>query len=555
MKNKPILDVAPIYEYQNLAKICLSKLNQDDNCETYFIDKNNNIVAEFTNSRHSNCIEQLTQKSKNLYLIREHHNNDYSQFVKYIIVKMLTNKKYQILHTYDDIEIGVEDGCLAVQKENKWGFINEKAQEIITPQYDDYYSFNNGLAAVKKAGKWGFINKKNKTVIPFEYDIQNYSNFSKGKSPATTYAPVSRNGKWGFVNKKNEVIIPFKYDNAIPCFSYYKCGNFFPVKKDDKWGFIDEKENILIPFEFDNIELIDEYHYIGYQVMKIINGVELYGLLDIQIPYSDISCQYLSIDINKHSIRLQKQNGKYILSNLYGTIISPEFDNIGSYCNEGLYIAKNDNKYGYINECGDIVIPFKYLKCDDFYGGLAIVRDKNYTEKIINKRGVCIFKNPDNNRLFNLGNGTILVEMENYEHKFLKLPTSIPVKNLTDELENVGLYETNPYETAEESELWYLTSFSQSQTGLVMKINLRCIPNKGEAPFIRFQNDRASHHTYNWVKMYLDGTLDNYENKTIIFSPEEMQALKNWININKEIITKHYYQEYDSYEIKNFIKN
>lgn len=258
MKNKPILDVAPIYEYQNLAKICLSKLNQDDNCETYFIDKNNNIVAEFTNSRHSNCIEQLTQKSKNLYLIREHHNNDYSQFVKYIIVKMLTNKKYQILHTYDDIEIGVEDGCLAVQKENKWGFINEKAQEIITPQYDDYYSFNNGLAAVKKAGKWGFINKKNKTVIPFEYDIPNYSNFSKGKSPATTYAPVSRNGKWGFVNKKNEVIIPFKYDNAIPCFSYYKCGNFFPVKKDDKWGFIDEKENILIPFEFDNIELIED---------------------------------------------------------------------------------------------------------------------------------------------------------------------------------------------------------------------------------------------------------------------------------------------------------
>ena len=74
--------------------------------------------------------------------------------------------------------------------------------------------------------------------------------------------------------------------------------------------------------------------------MKIINGVELYGLLDIQPPYSDISCQYLSIDINKHSIRLQKQNGKYILSNLYGTIISPEFNNIGSYCNEGLYIAK-----------------------------------------------------------------------------------------------------------------------------------------------------------------------------------------------------------------------
>ena len=46
--------------------------------------------------------------------------------------------------------------------------------------------------------------------------------------------------------------------------------------------------------------------------------------------------------------------------------------------------------------------------------------------------------------------------------------------------------------------------------------------------------------------MYIDGTLDNYENKTIIFSPEEMQALKNWIKLNKDLITMHYYQEYDS---------
>ena len=49
--------------------------------------------------------------------------------------------------------------------------------------------------------------------------------------------------------------------------------------------------------------------------------------------------------------------------------------------------------------------------------------------------------------------------------------------------------------------------------------------------------------------MYIDGTLDNYENKKIVFSAAEMQALKNWIHLNKGIIIKHYYQEYDSADV------
>lgn len=49
--------------------------------------------------------------------------------------------------------------------------------------------------------------------------------------------------------------------------------------------------------------------------------------------------------------------------------------------------------------------------------------------------------------------------------------------------------------------------------------------------------------------MYLDGTLDNYENKVIIFSEEEIQTLKDWITLNNEAITKHYYQECDSCEV------
>jgi len=121
------------------------------------------------------------------------------------------------------------------------------------------------------------------------------------------------------------------------------------------------------------------------------------------------------------------------------------------------------------------------------------------------------------------------------------------IKTLKDEYIKYDLYRfVEPYETVEEAEGFFLTPLNKKETGLPMCINLRCIENKGEPPFLRFQNDRDERFNYNWVKMYLDGTLDNYENKMIVFSDKEMQLLKDWIVLNKEPITKHYYQEYDS---------
>ena len=71
---------------------------------------------------------------------------------------------------------------------------------------------------------------------------------------------------------------------------------------------------------------------------------------------------------------------------------------------------------------------------------------------------------------------------------------------------------------------------------------------------LNFQNDKNSRFNSNWVKIYLDGKIDNYEEKTIIFSEPELNDLKKWIHQNKETITKHYYQEYDSADVCKKIK-
>ncbi len=129
------------------------------------------------------------------------------------------------------------------------------------------------------------------------------------------------------------------------------------------------------------------------------------------------------------------------------------------------------------------------------------------------------------------------------------------IKTLKDEYVKAGLCQcVEPFETVEDAESFLLTPLNQEETGLPMCVHLRCIENKEEPPFLRFQNDRNTKYNSNWVKMFIDGILNNYENKKIVFTDAEIQTLKDWITLNKEIIIKHYYQEYDSADVCREIK-
>ena len=70
---------------------------------------------------------------------------------------------------FDEIDVPTTDKLYAFRKDSKWGFVNNKGEIKIQPQFEGAKSFSNGIAAVKKNGKWGFINKKNKEIIKCEY--------------------------------------------------------------------------------------------------------------------------------------------------------------------------------------------------------------------------------------------------------------------------------------------------------------------------------------------------------------------------------------------------
>ena len=199
MNHKRVRTVQSISEYNSLAQISYAYENLETGFSRYeevFIDKENQIVAQFENTEFFS-VEQLVN-NKHLFDVMI----DFDDHEKHQIIR-IENGKQILLNTYDDIEHGEEDGTFAVQKNGLWGFIDTNGKEIITPQYEDYDSFNDGIAIVRKNRKRGYINKLGQNITPLKYwhchyfygDIAVAKNFDHTSEVIDKSGKVLLNGK------------------------------------------------------------------------------------------------------------------------------------------------------------------------------------------------------------------------------------------------------------------------------------------------------------------------------------------------------------------------
>lgn len=91
---------------------------------------------------------------------------------------MLNSKGDKIGSTsFDDAKVFFSKEYAAVKVGDKWGYVNEKGEIKINPQFEDAQSFSIGLGAVKVNGKWGYINYNGKIVIDCQFnDAMPFSN-------------------------------------------------------------------------------------------------------------------------------------------------------------------------------------------------------------------------------------------------------------------------------------------------------------------------------------------------------------------------------------------
>ncbi len=85
-----------------------------------------------------------------------------------------------------------EEGLAPAQDDSgKWGFINDRADFVIPPQFDQAYSFSDGLAGVQIGDKRGFVAPDGRLVAEPQFD--DFIRHDGG------VVPVQQGGKWGVI--------------------------------------------------------------------------------------------------------------------------------------------------------------------------------------------------------------------------------------------------------------------------------------------------------------------------------------------------------------------
>jgi len=302
------------------------------------------------------------------------------------------DKKIVIDCIYVAVEPFNEGLAFVMNEEGKWGCIDRHGKVVIPFlfKYERGYSFRDGLAVVKGSPQsllytlkyeylWGGIDKRGSVIIPFIY--KRIYKFNEGLAPACNVQD-----KWGYVDNMGVEKILCRYDSAghfdrdlaivgirdvkyckfgvinkdgevvIPCF--YDGLEFeeelVVARLNEKHGVIDRRGNVILPLRFDSIKISEGLIVASYN--KKIGVFDKSGNQTIQFEYHQ----------------------KMMKHNMW----------ISTY-KEGLLQAGKDNKFGFVDHDGKIIVPFIYDEVKDFNEQIAAVK-ANKRWGFINKNGICI---------------------------------------------------------------------------------------------------------------------------------------------------------------------
>jgi hypothetical protein len=250
---------------------------------------------------------------------------------------------------YFDCGYGFEDDLCYMTKNDKIGFIDLNGNWKIDPQFHFTLGFKNGFAPItkEKEGDYGVINTKGQVVVPFEY--KSIFNFSK-----TGIAVAILKGspaQYVLINTKGKVIKKLGSLQVLSTFGsqfQFPNGNYIVTDSiTNKKGIIDEGGNIVCA---------TKYKGVAYSLENNIMIANIDGQKD------------------KADMWYQAKGGSWVLvdattgKEICNPIQAYELGALG----DGLISFKQDDKWGFLNDKGDVVIAATYeFEPSTFKDGLA----------------------------------------------------------------------------------------------------------------------------------------------------------------------------------------
>ncbi len=340
----------------------------------------------------------------------------------YLMLKAKISKYDMLFPFHEDLgRVKVKDRYTSKEK---YGFVTLNGDEIIEPIYDFASDFKEGFAKVLKGSIWGFVSK-NGEEIAFNYE--EVGEFFEG------YARVKKNGKWGYIRKEGPDSNP-KIREVIPCTydlvgdfsngralvtsgtdSYYidhfgtvivnlgnefkEIGNFYNgisrLESDfQETVYLNQTGKTIAKFPnsiggnfTNNLAYVEKTetdtnnNLVNYASVILPTGEKLFETKDFSIMGNANEHGNFIVNFHHEEIGLVNRFGKEITKRRFQAIYE---------ASDGMMRFKENDKYGFMDLDGNIVIPAIYERAENFGENRALVKIANAKFGYIDKTNTLV---------------------------------------------------------------------------------------------------------------------------------------------------------------------
>lgn len=270
-----------------------------------------------------------------------------------------------------------KEGLAIVQTEEGVGFISKQGDMQIAPRYDVAVEFERGLAIVEKNDRLGVIDRNGRSVLEIKYeDVGSLEG-------ELIYASVK--DKYGYYDKSGKLRIPHMYDDAYD----FKAG-LAKVNFEGKEGVIDTFGAFYVSPAYESITHFADTMYLfeeGGLIGFMNNKCQIYKEPQFeQVGPLTHGFAIAEISETNEVVYLDKL-GNSVIKN--GLTAYPNFLLKGEF-KDGLAIAMKEGKYGKIDTTGKFVIPAKFENIGLGNGMFPV--QKNNLWGLMNNAGAVLLK-------------------------------------------------------------------------------------------------------------------------------------------------------------------
>ena len=284
------------------------------------------------------------------------------------------NEEILLENEYQSIEYNDTNQVFIVQKSKKYGVASREGKIIVPLQYNEIKIAGNYLYATQnEQGTTVYNSNGTQANMDSNITILNTSN-EKYKIKIN-----SKDGtKYGVTDKNGKQLIEEEY-NYI---EYLQDNYFIASNENGKLGILDDIGNTKLEMEQDSLQKIQNTNLI----QATIAGDKLTSIYSKSVE-KICEMNNATIAINDEVIKVyNEEETKYFSKD------GKELKNIDVYKENKLFVAKKNDKYGFVDKNGNVVVDFKYEKAYEFnsYGFAAVKKDGKWGS--INEEGKVVAK-------------------------------------------------------------------------------------------------------------------------------------------------------------------